>query len=728
MATDQQPRRLTLEERLAEAARKKTSGRAAKQAPSPASPASPQASGTIKGVDVEKGASSGAHCQTGAETESDGPILPEGYATMPPEEAEAFVASRMETKVASRVAKGVQEGLKPLRDEIALLKAQLEAQEANSSKKKVTGDMEAKLKQKDAQIEELMKEGIALSKKELTLNQSIKRLKKHEQELEEELEGLEQTVATLQGKCDALEVQVESNSSADRQLKEERAQVQTLKERNEALVLANEGLLQDVKEFKMSNLEVQLEESKKECEMERERCSKLEMEVTQIHNELTTFKSTKLSLINTLESENDKLRQQLENAALDNEREIKRLEDKMESLRFQSENAPATHSNRDIEIIQAQLDQSQENWKLIESSYLKKMQTFENEIEDLKGENVTICKKNKHLANEIKAKATENQAMQDRELNLQNQVATLTAQTKALETQVSTLTASLEALTKDYETEKVSFEAKLRQAEEEKMQLPEPMKNDFGSNFYLQDLASSTSSFNRGPMANTPNKKFAIAFGESSTTPRPGSYSRLNSISEFTSMVSPQEKVLAHQSSMMSFDMDNEPLGIQSSSFRHASASADDMDELRMGAEANDTGSDRASTLAGHRNSNAGMGSATQHIQLIKKLSSNVNRLEMELTTMREEAAKLAEERERAQDEIVRLLDQVKQSHTLETQMAEKDALVASLENKLDKALVLLGKKEERVGELGADVDDLKDMLKQQVQQMVEMQMQLNER
>lgn len=719
MSSEQQPRRLTLEERLAEAARKK-------KTPKREEPSSPRTS--IGGIEGNNNNNEILNIDQQPCDE----ILPDNYNTIAREELESLLVQH------------INQLLESSKDEISLLKTKLESNTSKQQQKPQRGDLEAKLKQKDAQIEELMNEGIALSKKELNLNQSIKRLKKHELELENEIEENEISINKLQSKCDLLETQIDLNQSIERSLKEEKEINDTLKQRNEALISANDGLMDELKEYKFSQFDVQLDSTKKELDEERQKSTRLEVELNKTDNDFNSFKSSKLSIINSLETDNEKLKQQLENSLRDNEKEIKRLEEKMESLRFQNENnVGSTRNVKEIDMLQAQFDQSQENWKLIESSYLKKIQSFENEVEELKSLNVTFSKKNKILMNDLKVKSTDNQSIHNNELLLQSEINSLNSKVNESQNEIKSLKSNLECLNKDYETDKSNFESKLKKLEEEKLQLEETMKfrsssNEFnGSNFYLQDLSSSTSSFTRPNQLiqnTTPfcasSRKFSVGFGESSTTPRPmstTSFSRMNSVSGFNSIISPQEKILAHQNSMISFDLDNEPLGIQSNSFRHGSTGIDEIDELQLGAEANDTGSDQLSTLPGHRSSNIINSSNTQHIQLIKKLSSNVNRLEMELSMNKDEMIKLSKERDSARDQIMKLLDGNKKVIKLETDLNFKDEEIKSLEGKLDKVLVLLGKKEERVGELSADVDDLKDLLKQQVQQMVEMQMKINE-
>lgn len=287
MSSEQQPRRLTLEERLAEAARKK-------KTPKREEPSSPRTS--IGGIEGNNNNNEILNIDQQPCDE----ILPDNYNTIAREELESLLVQH------------INQLLESSKDEISLLKTKLESNTSKQQQKPQRGDLEAKLKQKDAQIEELMNEGIALSKKELNLNQSIKRLKKHELELENEIEENEISINKLQSKCDLLETQIDLNQSIERSLKEEKEINDTLKQRNEALISANDGLMDELKEYKFSQFDVQLDSTKKELDEERQKSTRLEVELNKTDNDFNSFKSSKLSIINSLETDNEKLKQQLE--------------------------------------------------------------------------------------------------------------------------------------------------------------------------------------------------------------------------------------------------------------------------------------------------------------------------------------------------------------------------------------------------------------------------------
>lgn len=112
--------------------------------------------------------------------------------------------------------------------------------------------------------------------------------------------------------------------------------------------------------------------------------------------------------------------------------------------------------------------------------------------------------------------------------------------------------------------------------------------------------------------------------------------------------------------------------------------------------------------------------SHSNNIQLVNKMSSNIRRLEIELNTLKEEYNKVSEAKEEVEQELlesIKLNDEVK---GLQEEIKHLQQVINSNENKEQTMLELIGEKSEQVEELKADIVDLKELLKLQVQQLVE--------
>lgn len=108
--------------------------------------------------------------------------------------------------------------------------------------------------------------------------------------------------------------------------------------------------------------------------------------------------------------------------------------------------------------------------------------------------------------------------------------------------------------------------------------------------------------------------------------------------------------------------------------------------------------------------------------QLISRLGSEVRRMEGELTSLQAAYDQLKDEKNSANDELLKLLEENEKVKTFQQERDSLKVKVTELENQLETALQVLGEKTEYAEELENDVQDLKEMMKQQVQQMVQMQ------
>lgn len=686
--------------------------------------------------------------------------LPQNYTVIPLEQLQEDIESQLNLlndDMSSKI-QDLQQKLskqqtisKRKEDELEKVKKQLK-----SLSTKDTNTLERQLKEKSHQVDELLKEGMELSKKEVSLTQTIKKLRQRELSLEKSLEDSELQVDKLEGKLDDLKDKQTEFDASTLALEEERSLRATLQQRYDSLLKANDSLMDELKEIKMSKLDVKLESATNELQSERKLKVKFKDDLDDLESKFKIFKNEKLLLISNLEKQLSEQTYKNTEITRENLNEVKRLEGKIESLRYQTEqqnsNSNSNMSNKEIDLVQSQFDQAKENWKLIESTYVKRINTLESEIDELKDVNMNYNKKIKMLNKETKSNQMKMQELQDNDLNLQNKIDSYVAQIENLNKQIVLMKTNYESLQKDYQTEKDSFESQLKLLEEEKNRLEAiiRVRNDLNSQsqlgLHLSDSQLSQTSFKHSFLNSS--KRFSIPFGESAITPRHSSSASFtfNKFGSSGMLMSPEEKIYNHQSSMLSLDEEfpinmeastSDPLHQQPSGLADSSASAsasvsnflstsfeNSQDELPFGADYES--SDKLSTINGGGRlsitpSNSG-GNSGGHIQMMKKLSSHIQRLELELNFTKKEMSKLLQEKEDAGTQIMRLLEENKSVQKLKDEVTVAERQQSSAEVKLDKVLVLLGRKEERVLELEADVKDLKDVMKEQVMEMVQLQ------
>lgn len=615
-----------------------------------------------------------------------------------------------------------------------------------------------KIQSLEEQVNALIEEGTKLSKKELLLNQTIKKMKAHEKELEEENETYEKTIEDLNNRILVYEGKSNQSDQNERLLTEEKLAYEALKKKYDSLVQANESLTDELKEMKLRNLDEQLEslgkelaEEKEEHEILKDEYEKLELNHDKLKEE-TSFTITELR----------KELKKSENLISEKNAEIKRLEEKVEILRVQNEEALSTSmktSNNDI--IQQQYDEARSNWSMIEKSYSQKINDLEQQNDELQSVNVTYSKKIKILTNDLKQKSSDIEELQETIDSLTSEIDDLKMIKDQLVSENKELEESLEKLKITFRNETDSLLKKVQKLEEDKANLETTLKlrtDEINMNlpqqnsFYMQDLPSSSSLNYLKPSPSigrsiSSQRKYSIQFGEPSVTSRQSasnsafSLNRLNNIAPMSS----HDKILRHQNSILSMDQNESPLGISGFSNGSGLNLSDNLTEIEEGnftmesphQYANssideipvgmDAEGEQLNTLNGGTPVISNGNNVGSNVQLVKRLGAHVRILELEIATLKDETLSLAREKESATNEIAQLIEENSKVSEIKEEINEKEKKLDLLNKKYEEVLVLLGEKEERVGELSADVDDLKDLLRQQVQQMVEMQEKINE-
>lgn len=542
---------------------------------------------------------------------------------------------------------------------------------------------EKQLEQKEQQVAELMEEGTKLSAREVSLNQTLKQMRMREADYEIELGKLEVTVQKLE---------------------------------SEAKKSATEG--QEATESIQKELQAKLAELEKQAiTIDRTKAQLAsEKEARALLQKRADLSEEKEREINRLKARLETERQSREKTIGDSREEVKRLEAKLEALRIRSESklealqeTKEKAGSMSVDMLQAQLTEAQENWKVIEDSYVGKISNLGKDVDVLKRRDSEHSKKVKALTNDLQVRTREITELMDMENSLNQKLEDTLKKLNISEKETLTQKERYASLQHDYEHEKNEFEKKLKELMEEKMRIEETLKlrtetavngdgnTSFSNMFYLNDLNSSAS-FGRKRTTSSTN----IDFGESATTPN-----------------------ISQSQSQLSFGELSTPTPKRnySGGFAHTPIPEDSSDILVR---------DDTSTLAAadmvipeSPSVNGTSGSAT-NLQLVSRLSAHVRRLELELMSLREENADLSKLKAETSNEIAKLLKEAERSREYQRSAQAAEAALEDIKHKYGTTLELLGEKSERVGELEADVDDLKDLMRQQVQQMVEMQTQID--
>ncbi|KAL7662421.1 TATA element modulatory factor 1 TATA binding domain-containing protein [[Candida] zeylanoides] len=557
-----------------------------------------------------------------------------------------------------------------LQDEVARLKSSTKVLAAP-----VASDREllAKLATRESTIEQLLREGEALSKKELKLNETIKRLRAVNGDLEGSLEETSQRASASEAKLSEIDATLKSHRIASVELlaqaaSEAAARVKQL----EADAAAS------------SRWEAQFNEQLKrnEAELEARQQAQRDFNESQIQAEIARKQhalelETKDTLIASLKREVVATKEE-------SSREMARLEGKIEQLRSANEEAvrqaPAAIGDGAFRefaalsdahhTLQQQYLASQETWKSLESALTSKVEQLTSSVEMSNAARAKAQAEAKRLQQQLGRKAEECRELGERVAELARVNEELAFEADDKDHTIADLQERFDTFKRLYNNDRASLSAKVAALTESlaAARAPSPPQQ-YEAPPSLQRGSSSLS-------INLPDDESSLSevrFGESCSTPA------------------------------MSRDA--------SAVFLHANGSSASF------------GSDgTADGMAGDAAAASGLsalGAANGHIQLINKMSATIRRLETELNTLRGENSQLARDKERIQLQVIEKLALQEEVERARCAAAALESQLGELRHKEQTMLEIIGEKTEQVEELRADVADLKELCRSQVQQMV---------
>lgn len=106
-------------------------------------------------------------------------------------------------------------------------------------------------------------------------------------------------------------------------------------------------------------------------------------------------------------------------------------------------------------------------------------------------------------------------------------------------------------------------------------------------------------------------------------------------------------------------------------------------------------------------------------VQLVERMSAVIRRLESEKVSAKEELARISSQRDEARGEIVALMKEAEAEKGARKKVEELELEVASINERYQTTLEMLGEKSELVEELRADVDDVKTMYRDLVERTI---------
>lgn len=636
-------------------------------------------------------------------------------ATPPKDKTLEDCAADSPNLIASEVTKKHEEEVQQLKMELEELKGVVDSKtkEISSLKKSnVPSNLEKKLQEKENIIQQLMIEGQELSGKEVKQNERIRGLIAHNKELESSLKNYadknEQCLLKIGEIEDAIKFHnyksldqlLDAMAKSSQKILELQSSAQREKKLNwegkyKELQKLYENALEELRGSRkeVNEKSVQLELLQKLSQLELE--SKDEI-ISKLSQEVIVAKNEASEELSRLESKVEQLRSENESFLKTSHKEAEASEDSSRSRKIDYQDyARLSSSNQQL---QEQFLLSQENWRTIELDLRFKLEKLESTVDTLKKSKAKASAELSKAFSQISEQTQQIASLKKEAARLSELDVDNTFKLKMKASECADLEEELNKLKLSYEAEKANLEMKIQTLLESITSLQNP-----------PSFPPSVSSESIPLQSRKPSLEHFHAMRSDMRPP-----TRLHSLNSLNFQLNPNLALSTplvgweeETFSQNQFSYSQEGVNFNNSNFVNSEIYPQD---------AADSGSDAAPVRS--------TSGATKNIQLISKMSSNIRRLEMDILSLKEENEELSRNKEQAQQEILGLLEVQSTVKELSTKTEQLENALREKARNEETLLQVIGEKSERVEELQADVVDLKDLMRQQVQQMIEMQSQ----
>ncbi|CAI1524592.1 hypothetical protein SEUBUCD650_0J03230 [Saccharomyces eubayanus] len=542
------------------------------------------------------------------------------------------------------------------------------------------------VKEKDDLIDQLKKEGTKLAETELRQSNQIKALRANVKDLEYDVSTLTEDSAQnvdnfneLQSLYHNLQGQLAEATNKRKDTDKQKELLETFEKKIEE----KDGLIKSLQQS-LDEVEILLEKERTEFQMEKK-----------------ALQEATIDQVTALETKLEKLR-----IELDNSNQISNAKSNRDGGADNDENSSEVkeHTLSQYNLLKEQLESSKANWNSIEYALNIKIVDLENRLTSTKKEKKRFEEAYQTALDSSETLSEQLEKERDNHLNAVSQV-------KELERQIETLKLSLQSVNDDYNLLKKKYDIQRAQLEKNDDDSKPHQENSVGK-VVEKLLSESTSSLNS--MNGNIEDEWILPQENSMLSL---SISKLEDLEDDSSIKpigdGPHDTLGSEETQHFSrknvdFSIDDIP------------EEADDLQAIQEGKSMKSLNN----TSIPYRRASAQLSNSNGHINahLVNKLSTELRRLEGELSTSKESYNNLLSEKAKANDEILRLLEENDKFDEVNKQKDELLRKVEQIQSKLETSLQLLGEKTEQVEELENDVSDLKEMMHEQVQQMVEIQ------
>ncbi|KGQ07582.1 Protein SGM1 [Beauveria bassiana D1-5] len=564
-----------------------------------------------------------------------------------------------------------------------------------------SGSMESKLAGKDEKIALLMEEGQKLAAGEQKYRTIIKKLRQQITDSEKQNEELKKTQDKAFADAEALRTRLDSNEEQEKQQELMRRATAGLQKELDSLKKEKTARDHTIRNLERE-LKTKTEEASKAAALSNDLATEREKLKTR-EESFMILRAEKDALEEKARQDGIEWSEKLDRAVArgrtaqnDLRVEMKAMEAKLELMRTQAEEATSGSVGevqvkllRQIETLQSQYASASNNWQSMESSLLAKVSNLEKERDEARKRESEMRKKARDSTTRARTLDEELQDVQPALTRARDQLEKIRDELSALKMSSKATEAALDQARSDLEREQRSKSRDLAAQQTEwteeagrgdKMNSrPQSPVPDYISRTFSTDLASL------GGLPLSLRQRSTPLSGSIPDTDAPRTPARRRRFSRPFSNPASSAATMHSPRPLLAID-DAVP------SSPRQPAAAPDMISM--------------STVA-----------AGPSVQLVERMSAAIRRLEAEKVAAKEEMARVCNQRDEARSDMVGLMKELEDAKTASARVPELQVQVEKLDARYQTTLEMLGEKSELVEELRADVQDVKAMYRELIEQ-----------
>lgn len=585
----------------------------------------------------------------------------------------------------------------------------------NSAENAASGSVEEKLSRKDEKIALLIEEGQKMSQNELKLMTTIKSLRakmveneKRNNQFKQTAEKSEKLRIATQDKLKAAEAAQNERTQRSQRLERDMEKAKADAEAKGAKFLEIQN---QMAQAATSGINERLAEAYAALDKERSTVSQLQEEVSTLKIEKKLSEDRQQRGRQDLEESMSREKERARLADVELRAEIAALESRLENYRSQAEEITSSSGSdtqaklfRQIETLQTQYSVATENWRGIESSLLTRISVLEKDRDELGSKEAELRKKVREASTKTRRIEDDLEQAKSIGFELDEKLSKETSISNTLRGTLEKAQSEAEAARKELTSAKeqiTSMQKEMERREREAQNIemaynhPHPMSPGITSLKSPVDRIEyeRSSSFGRR--------------GGYKDLERPGTATRKPSVPfGFGAFSTRTESQLS-----MALSSSKESLPSRHHSPSRAGDQQDDMfDAPGTPATPDKTINDMLS---------ASTAAAGPSVQLVERMSAAVRRLEAEKAASKDEIDRIQSQRDEAREQVVSLMQEVEEKRNTDSKIAALETEVATLDQRYQTTLEMLGEKSERVEELQADIADMKQIYRDALEKSV---------